>query len=327
MNQYYFNMALSYNENKSKGTQIRANYRILCFGEVLWDLLPSGPKVGGAPMNVALHLSKFGFDVLFSSKIGKDKLGDDLRYYINEHGLSTSLLQVDPELPTSTVKVFLGKDNQVSFEIVDQVAWDHIELTTNLSNAAIESNIIIYGTLASRHRYTYETLLCLLENQSIKLIDVNLRPPFTNREVVELLLQRADIAKLNNDELLFIAGWYNKIYNEKDLIQWFAEKYKCSMVCVTKGSKGALIYDRNRILEHPGYQVQVVDTVGAGDAFLAGLVSRYLSGDSLEKSLDFACAVGAFVATKEGATPDYSLDDINLFLERCQNKMESLKTK
>src|SRR5450759_438357 len=259
------------------------NPKILCVGEILWDMLPDGAKAGGAPMNVALHLKKFGFDVKFAGRIGFDQLGHDLKDFLNNQGLDISLLQVDSDLPTSTVKVYLADDHQVRFEIVDNVAWDRIELTDNLAEAAREASVIIYGTLASRHTFTRDNILSLLNNNCIKL---------------------------NDDELKVIAGWHRKLNDENNLTKWFAERFNCEIVCVTRGAHGALVYNKGRIYAHPGYNVNVVDTVGSGDAFLAGFLSVYLSGGKPENALDFACATGALVATKAGGTPEYHPDEI-----------------
>ena len=288
-----------------------AENKILCIGEILWDKLPTGMKAGGAPMNVALHLKKIGFNVRFAGRIGNDQSGWNLQDFLEGNGLGTELLQVDNELATGTVEVNLEANHQVSYEIVDNVAWDRIEITNELDKAANEANVIIYGTLASRHHVTRDNIISLLnKNNSLKLIDVNLRSPFTKSEVVEILLNKADIAKLNDDELKVIAGWHNKRDKEKDLVKWFAEKYGCNMICITRGAKGALLYHKGEIIEHSGYKVNVVDTVGSGDAFLAGFLASYLSGENLSKSLDYACATGALIATKTGGTPNYKLTEI-----------------
>ena len=151
----------------------------------------------------------------------------------------------------------------------------------------------------------------MLDNDCLKLIDVNLRQPFDSREVVEILIAKADIAKLNDDELKIIAGWYNKVSNEQDMVKWFSEKYNCKTVCITRGSSGAMIYDYGEIFGHPGFKVNVIDTVGSGDAFLAGFLATSLSGKPINDSLEYACATGALVATKAGGTPDYHLDEID----------------
>lgn len=293
--------------------------KVLCVGEVLWDLLPTGAKVGGAPLNVALHLKKFGFKTCFAGRVGSDPLGNRLVEFINSNGLSTSLLQLDQEKPTSTVIVNLGGQNQVTYEIVDNVAWDGFELTEELIKVAEESDVIIYGTLASRHSKTRDTIMGIFKNGATKLIDVNLRNPYDKPEVVEKLLMEAGIAKLNDDELRTIGSWHNRKSNEKDITKWFTEKYGCSLVCVTRGSKGAMIYDGDSFYEHNGYKVQVVDTVGSGDAFLAGFLAKYLTGAPINEALDFACATGAFVATREGGTPDYQKEDITRIISKQTN--------
>jgi len=275
-------------------------------------LLPEGAKAGGAPMNVALHLIKFGMEARFAGRIGDDHLGSDLKNYLEKQGLDTGLLQVDDKLPTSTVKVHLGSDgNDVRFEIVDNVAWDRIALTEELVSAAREADVVLYGTLASRHSVTRSTILSILKsNNCLKLIDVNLRAPYNTKEIVEELIEGASIAKLNDDEIKVIAGWYGKALNEKDLVQWFSDKYNCEIICVTRGASGALIYNHGQFLEHSGFKVDVKDTVGSGDAFLAGFLAKYLAGESLELSLEYACATGALVATMTGATPTYKQSEI-----------------
>ncbi|MEI8224924.1 MAG: carbohydrate kinase [Bacteroidota bacterium] len=284
--------------------------KILCVGEILWDMLPTGAKAGGAPMNVSLHLKKLGLNSIFAGRIGNDKLGYSLVEFLKQNGMDTSLIQVDAHFPTSTVEVSIGTDHQVKFDIIDNVAWDRFELTDELNLASEESDILVYGTLSSRHYLTRKTIHTLIDKPCLKLIDVNLRPPFIDKEVVEELLLKADIAKLNSDELKFIGGWYNLGINEVELTNWFAEKYKCQIVCITRGAEGALIFDNGNILENTGYKVNVIDTVGSGDAFLAGFLVKYLSGASLAQTLDFACATGALVATKAGGTPDYDLEEI-----------------
>jgi len=285
--------------------------KILCIGEILWDLLPGGAKPGGAPMNVALHLLKLGFQVRFAGKVGNDPHGDALRHFLINHGLDTSLLQLDYNLPTSTVVVQLGPENRVTFEIVANVAWDRIEYTDNLREAVIEADVIIYGTLAARHEFTRKTILkALKEATGKKLIDVNLRAPYNTKELVEPLLALSDIAKLNDDELRLIGKWYDRNEEDRELIIWLSEKFNCELVCVTRGANGALVYNMHEFFEHKGFRVEVADTVGSGDAFLAGFLANYLADKGIYSSLEFANATGALVATRDGATPDYSIDEV-----------------
>ncbi|WP_319265021.1 carbohydrate kinase [uncultured Draconibacterium sp.] len=288
---------------------------ILCFGEVLWDRLPSGAKPGGAPMNVALHLNAIGLDAAIASSVGDDEAGQQLIDFLRNAKVDTSLVQTDKKLPTSEVLVHLDKNNNASYEICEPVAWDNIQLNDDLSKKAKNSGLIIYGSLASRNKTTRETLLNLLDNDALKLIDVNLRQPYDKQEVLEQLLAKSDIVKLNDDELRTFAGWNGiKSETEKELIKWFVQHYKVEMLCVTRGEKGAAMFYENKLYEHPGFKVNAVDTVGAGDAFLAGLVAAFLQNKPASNALTFACATGAFVASKAGATPEYDMNEITAIM-------------
>lgn len=291
---------------------------ILCIGEVLWDRLPSGAKPGGAPMNVALHLNAIGLNAAIASSVGKDEAGQQLINFLQESGVKTDLIQLDETLPTSEVLVHLDANNNATYEICEPVAWDNIQLTRELAEKAKNSGLIIYGTLASRNKTTRETLLQLLGNEdAVKLIDVNLRKPYDKQDVLEVLLAKSNIVKLNDDELVVFAGWHGvKGKTERELVEWFVNHHKVDMLCVTRGERGALMYYNNQFFEHPGFKVNAVDTVGAGDAFLAGLVASFLQQKTPDKAISFACATGAFVASKAGATPKYDMNEINSILNQ-----------
>lgn len=291
------------------------NNQILCVGEILWDNLPSGAKPGGAPMNVALHLNNIGQDVAIASKVGNDEKGRKLLNFLETSGLNTGLIQVDESLPTSEVLVHLDASNNATYEICEPVAWDNLELTRSLAEKAKDSGLIIYGTLASRNEASRNTLLRLLENDAVRLVDVNLRKPYDTKEIVEMLLLKSDIVKLNDDELAVLARWHDQFsFDEKSMVEWFAKQFNSQMVIVTKGDRGALLYSGGEFFSHPGFIVEAVDTVGAGDAFLAGFIAAIFEGKSNEEALEFACATGAFVASKAGATPEYDKFEIEQLL-------------
>jgi fructokinase len=291
------------------------NKEILCIGEVLWDRLPSGAKPGGAPMNVALHLNAIGLDATIASSVGNDEPGKELKTFLEDSGMSTSFIQTNDNLPTSEVLVHLDENNNASYEICEPVAWDCIRLTDSLMKKAKKAGLLIYGSLASRDPLTRETLLRLLDYDGVKLIDVNFRKPYDSQEVVEQLLKKSDIVKLNDDELSVFAKWHNlSIANEHSLVEWFVTHYNIELLCVTKGEKGALLYCNGKFYEHPGFKVNAVDTVGAGDAFLAGLIASLLNKKDPADALAFACATGAFVASKAGATPKYDMTEIESIL-------------
>ncbi len=291
------------------------NKQILCIGEVLWDRLPSGAKPGGAPMNVALHLSAIGEDASIASRIGNDQPGKDLKIFLENSGLSTEFIQLDETLPTSEVLVHLDENNNATYEICEPVAWDNLQLTESLAEKAAKSGVLIYGSLASRNQQTRETLLKLMEGEALKLIDVNLRKPYDRRELVEPLLHKSDVIKLNDDELMVFAAWHAKQnLEEQELIRWLADHYGAKLVCVTKGENGASLYCEGRLYHHSGFKIKAVDTVGAGDAFLAGLLAALFDKKSYDEALSYACATGAFVASKAGATPESKMQEIERIL-------------
>jgi fructokinase len=293
------------------------NKDILCIGEVLWDRLPDKSIPGGAPMNVALHLHNVDYNVLICSSLGDDQAGRDLAAFINGAGADTHLIQTNHELPTSEVPVWLDENNNPTFEILEPVAWDQLQLTPELVKAAEKVGTIVYGSLASRNEVTRKTIHAVLEHDNVKLMDINMRPPFVKQNVIEDLVRKADIAKMNDDELRTMAGWH-KIQKQdlEDMIRWFGDTYGVETVCVTRGKDGAMVMDKGEIWEHPGFQVKTVDTVGAGDAFLAGFVSKLFDDRGAAEALKYACALGAYVATKAGATPKYHFNEITKLIKQ-----------
>lgn len=284
---------------------------ILCFGEVLWDMFPTGAKPGGALLNVAIHLKKQGQNADLISKTGDDKEGQKLKKFLNQAGLNIENIQTDEKLTTSKVLIHLDDSKNATYEICEPVAWDNIQYNENIDKKAIEAGLIIFGSLASRNKTTRNTLFEILEkSNAVRLLDVNLRPPFYKKEVIEKLLQKSDFIKLNDDELLKIASWRNIKGTGKEIIQSITKIYQCSIICVTRGANGAVLYLNNHFYEHAGFKIKEVDTVGAGDSFLASLISCLAKNISPKKALEYACATGAFVASQKGAVPDYSEKEI-----------------
>ncbi|SHF03231.1 fructokinase [Mariniphaga anaerophila] len=284
---------------------------IVCFGEVLWDMLPAGEKPGGAPMNVAIHLKRHGVNPFMISAVGNDAEGQKLSRFLARSGLDLSFIQSDEMLPTSKVLVHLDSERNATYEICQPVAWDNIQYTDELGELAAKTDLTVFGTLALRSEPTKKTLLKFLEQSPGKrFLDVNLRPPFDSREIVEEMLYLTDFAKLNDEELRKIAGWRGVTGDEQELAGWLSNFYKCPIVCVTRGANGAALFIDDVFFEHPGFEVTAVDTVGAGDSFLAGLIVGLSAGNSPEKALEYACGVGAFVASQHGAVPEYLPCDV-----------------
>lgn len=302
---------MSYLNNKVILKEMNHTVQVLCFGEILWDNLPNGPLPGGAPMNVALHLKRLGIRSILISSIGNDQKGTDLVTFLKKEGLDTNYIQINEKLPTSEVLVKLNENNHPTFEICEPVAWDEISLTPELKMEVKKSNALVYGSLASRNDFTRNTLKRLLKSNLLKIMDVNLRPPFDKQEIVVPLLTKADIVKLNDDELAKICGWYNLKGDFNAKVFSLYKLLNLKILIVTKGEHGACLVHENRIYTHFGYKVKVADTVGAGDAFLAGFLSAYFDGKDMDTALDVASTIGAFVASKPGSVPYYTKEIVN----------------
>jgi fructokinase len=292
--------------------------KVVCFGEMLWDCFPDYEIPGGAPMNVALHLNQLGLDVKMISKVGNDDYGQKILNYVKDYGLDTSCIQCDEQLPTGTVQVDNTDVENIHYTIVAPVAWDHINLTNEALKAVQHADAFIFGSLSVRNHESWETLYHLLHEPVLKIFDINLRTPFYDFEQIEIILGYTDILKINEDELVIVADYFNidlpeeatHLEKSKMVCAYLTAHFPIAMVCVTLGSKGALIFQEGEISSHPGYQVKVEDTVGSGDAFLSGFVKSYLEGKKPEEILDFACVMGAFVATQKGGTPRYKIEDV-----------------
>jgi fructokinase len=283
---------------------------ILCFGEILWDSFGAEKVAGGAPMNVARHLAQQGAQVLFASSVGNDESGQGLVQFLKDGGLYSNLIQTDHELPTCEVTVQLDAQGQATYIIPQPVSWDNIQITAALQEAANNASAIIYGSLACREATTRNTLITVLnETAALKVFDVNLRPPHYTLATIEALVSGADVVKMNEDEAaLLIDGNTGSL---KETIIAFQKKYHPKTICVTRGEHGAIAWHANTFYEHPGYPVKVVDTVGAGDSFLATFVNGLLANKAMPAILEQACRIGAFVAGKRGANPVYRGSEID----------------
>ena len=276
---------------------------ILCFGEILWDAFGDEKVAGGAPMNVARHLVQQGANVSFASRVGNDGSGDGLVDFLKGNGLYSNLIQEDATLPTCEVTVHLDEGGHATYIIPQPVSWDNIQPDSKLDEAARQASAIVYGSLACRDTTTRDILLNLLaETTALKVFDVNLRTPHYMLSTIETLAVKADVIKMNDDEATLLIPGNTGL---KETIIEFQKKYAAQTICVTRGGDGAIVWHDNEFYEHPGYKVQVVDTVGAGDSFLATFINGLLKKRPMPEILDKACAVGAFVAGSRGANPKY----------------------
>ena len=279
---------------------------IACFGEMLWDVLPTGKQPGGAPLNVAVHLHNFGLDAQIISRVGHDDLGAELVAFVDSKGISTRYVQRGQTHLTGVVKANVSDSMEVTYKIVKPVAWDYIQYDAALSELVESAEAFVFGSLAARHAPSRETLYRLLQRAPLKVFDVNLRPPHYSRDVVTYLLRQADIVKLNHHELAEIMGWFGVSSTEETALRWLAERFQLQAVCLTKGADGAALWVGQQQYSSPGIAVQVQDTIGSGDAFLAALLRGWLAGQPPADYLAFACAAGSLVASCRGATPAIS---------------------
>lgn len=284
------------------------SHKVVIFGEMLWDCLPSGPVAGGAPMNVALNLHQLGLNSRLISAIGNDTDGQNLLEFLNSFEIPTDLIQTNFEYETSRVLVDNSDPENIKYTIVSPVAWDFIQWNEEMDQAVEDADAFVFGSLGVRNTESLKTLLHLLRHPVLRVFDANLRPPFYDFEVIETLLGYADVLKINEDELVIFADYFKTEPTVESLCSHLDQHFPMEIICVTRGSKGALIYQKGVITEHPGYKVKVEDSIGAGDAFLSGFVKTYLDDKSPEEILDFACKLGAFVATQKGGTPRYSAE-------------------
>lgn len=284
---------------------------ILCVGEVLWDALPKGLFLGGAPLNVAFHLQALGEAVAVVSRVGDDRLGREALRRISDRGMTTELVQLDSELETGFVRVTFDEGAEHPSYVIEQpVAWDALALTGALSERASEAAAVVFGALAQRQETARRTIRGLCDAGALRVLDVNLRPPYTPRSVVESSLAAADVVKLSEAELIEVSGWDGASGSLRDRMEALARRFDCRAVCVTRGAEGSALWDRGTWAEREAYQVKVKDTVGAGDAFLAALLSGLLAGRDSDEVLDAASRLAAYVASRSGATPEYEVGGI-----------------
>jgi fructokinase len=277
---------------------------ILCFGEVLWDAFGDEKVAGGATMNVAFHLAQQGAEVNFASCVGIDASGIELVDFLKENGLYSDLIQRDENLPTCEVTVQLDEHNQATYIIPQPVSWDNIKTKSALTKCAKTATAIVFGSLVCREVTTRDTLLNLLnETPALKIFDVNLRAPHYTLSTIQTLAARADVVKMNEEEANLLISTNKGDLKEK--ITEFRKKYHAQTICVTRGEKGAIVWHDHEFYEHPGFTVEVADTVGAGDSFLATFIVGLLNKLPMQQVLERACAVGAYVTSKRGATPRY----------------------
>ena len=287
----------------------------ISFGEILWDCLPSGRHAGGAPFNVAAHLAQLGEPTALVSAVGADGLGEELLRLAEEKAVLTHFITRSASgLGTGVVQGALDAQGNATYEILQPVAWDAITVSKAAESAAQGAKALVFGSLAARSPANLEALATLLAVPGpTRFFDVNLRFPFGDPHTVFTLAKQADVLKLNEDELGLLTAWlHTGTFTHEtpqdpaalpQACQVLAEATGVQTVCVTRGAAGAALWEAGQLWSAPAPPTVVRDTVGAGDAFMAGLMVGLTRGFARPHLLEKACALGAFVASQFGATP------------------------
>ncbi len=281
---------------------------VVGLGEVLWDLLPEGRKLGGAPANLIYHARTLGAEAVLVSAVGDDPPGREILDRLLAVGIDCRYVAVDREHPTGTVTVALGPKGIPQFTIHERVAWDFVPWNPALAELASRCDAVCYGSLAQRSPATRRTIREALEAVRagcLRVFDINLRQPYYDRETVHALLLQSDVLKINDEEIPVVARMIGLAGGETEWVDALFDRYPLRCVALTRGSRGSLLAARGDRSVHPGIPaVNIVDTVGAGDAFTASLVLGLLRKKPLDAINEAANRLAAFVCTQPGAMPD-----------------------
>lgn len=274
-------------------------------GEALWDVFPEGRKIGGAPANFAFHAAQFGFDSYAVSAVGNDELGEELERRFTEAGLKFCLEKVD--YPTGTVQVTLDGNGIPSYDITEQVAWDNVPYTPSLRALAKDCGAVCFGSLAQRSAQSRRTINAFLDDMpegSLKIFDINLRQHYYDKEVIVSSLEKANVLKINDEEVLIVRSLLELGETDMETVcRTLLETYRLDMVILTMGEKGSCVFTRDLCSRIATPKVEVVSTVGAGDSFTGSFIACILKGMDIRAAHRTAVDVAAFVCTQVGAMP------------------------
>lgn len=282
------------------------NY-VVGIGEVLWDVLPEGKKLGGAPANFACHVSRFGLNGLVISAVGKDKLGDEIINVFNQKRLEYQLERTD--FPTGTVEVTLDNAGVPQYDIKENVAWDNIPFTEGIRQIASRTQAVCFGSLAQRNLNSRRSINAFLDSMpdsedSLKVFDINLRQNFYSEEIVRESLSKCNILKINDEELLIVKDLLSlRGRSQEELCNELMALGNLRMLILTCGTKGSMVFSQEGISVLGTPTVQVADTVGAGDSFTAAFISSLIKGKTVREAHQTAVNVSAYVCTQQGAMP------------------------
>jgi fructokinase len=279
---------------------------IVGLGEILWDLLPDGKQLGGAPANFAYHANALGTHGVVVSCVGDDQPGKDIIRYLQEHKLRTDFIQVKPKYPTGTVSVELDTTGTPQYTIHENVAWDHIANTPDLKTLAMQTKAVCFGSLAQRSEMSRQTIrefVSMTSSDCYKVFDINLRSPYFDRDIVHDSLTLCNILKLNDEELPKLVNWFGLPKDRKDTLATLYNDFSIQLIVLTRGPNGSVLFNGSQISEIPGKDIRIVNTVGAGDSFTAAVVVGLLNKFDLSSIHQTADQLASYVCTQPGAMP------------------------
>lgn len=283
-------------------------YRMVGIGEVLWDLLPTGKQLGGAPANFAYIAGQLGDKGIVASRVGNDGPGIEIIERLKSFGLDCEGIQRDERHPTGSVLINV-ENGQPFYDIVEGVAWDFLKLTNAWLEIAQSADAVCFGSLAQRcesSRKAIRTFVSSTKESALRIFDVNLRQRYFSSEILKTSLELANVCKLNHEELPIVGGLIgNRNLSPIDSAKLLREQFELKLVCITRGAEGSLLVSENEVSEIPGLHVEVKDTIGAGDAFTAAMTHGLLRDWNLDMVNEKANEVGAFVASRSGAMPKF----------------------
>lgn len=275
-------------------------------GEVLWDLLPSGMTLGGAPANFAYHMDLHGANGVVLSRVGTDDLGDQIVSSLADLGLSAANVQRDPENPTGTVTVHLDSSQTATYTIHESVAWDHIQFSDGVHELSARANVVCFGSLCQRSKISRDTIRRVVSttpHHAVRVFDVNLRQKYYTREVIDESFRLANVVKLNDEELPVVSSLLGVSGPESVVIRRLVDGYELRLFVLTRGENGSTLVTATERSDLPGASIDVVDTVGAGDAFTAATVWGLICNAELGVLHERARGVASYVCTQRGGTP------------------------
>jgi len=292
--------------HRKKEYPVKNKFVIAGIGELLWDLLPAGKQLGGAPVNFACHCGQLGGEAYPISCIGSDQLGNEIKAALGALGVDYSYVQENTSYPTGTVQVTLDHNGKPSYEICEGVAWDNIELSDALRELAQRTDAVCFGSLAQRNEASRTAICGFLKQMpadALKIFDVNLRQKFFSKEIIEESLQLANILKLSDEELPVLAEMYKLTGDTEEQLVELRQLFDLRLVAYTRGAQGSLLIEAATADDHPGCPGAATDSIGAGDSFTAVLCIGLLNNKPLSDINQHANRVGTFVCSQAGATP------------------------